>query len=192
MANSRAPSGSLDAAESALAHGCFQLVKNSSAISASDRAKLVNYLARRCGDHAKAEDLVQDATIKLVAFMQREPVKNPKALIFRIAENLLVNDFHRTRRRPTIEIDGELVDQLPSIENQLMHRERLELVQSIIARMPRKRREVFIRRRIHGQKHQEIAAEMNLSMASVEKHIVRAMTTLRAELEREALREAGK
>lgn len=41
--------------------------------------------------------------------------------------------------------------------------------------MPRKRREVFVLVRIYGFSHAEAAAHMNISEASIEKHVVRAV-----------------
>jgi RNA polymerase sigma-70 factor (ECF subfamily) len=40
------------------------------------------------------------------------------------------------------------------------------------------RREVFIRRRLHGQTHAEIAEALDLTPDAVEKHIVRGMRQL--------------
>ncbi|MNU03353.1 Sigma-70, region 4 [compost metagenome] len=44
--------------------------------------------------------------------------------------------------------------------------------------MPRLRREVFVRVRLHGQSHRQVCAELELSAKAVELHIGRAVFDL--------------
>jgi RNA polymerase sigma-70 factor (ECF subfamily) len=53
--------------------------------------------------------------------------------------------------------------------------------------MPPLRREVFLRRRLDGVACAIIAADLEMSLAAVEKHCTRAVADLRAALERRGL-----
>ena len=153
-----------------------------------DREALTRFIARRTGDWALAEDLVQDTIVKLIEYADRAEIGDADALGFRIAENLVRDHFRRPRNKPHAELNDSLHDGTPDAEGQVMDRQRLALVQRVIASMPAKRREVLTRRRIHGESPDAIAQAMGLSAAAVEKNLVRALAQLREDVDRELLR----
>jgi len=69
--------------------------------------ELRGFVTHQVGDPATAEDLLQDAFLKAIAqgagFCTLD---NPRAWLFRVARNLLV-DHHR-RQRQMVEVDGNL------------------------------------------------------------------------------------
>lgn len=153
-----------------------------------DREVLARFIARRTGDWALAEDLVQDTIVKLIDYADRAEIGDANALGFRIAENLVRDHFRRSGNKPHAELDESLRDRTPDAEGQLMDRQRLALVQRVIASMPAKRREVLTRRRVHGESPDSIAKAMGLSASAVEKNLVRALAQLREEVDRELVR----
>jgi RNA polymerase sigma factor (sigma-70 family) len=150
-----------------------------SPLTSQEHAELVSYLARRTRDRCLAEDLAQDAMVRLLSFMQREDVSNPRALIYRIADNLMLNAVRQTRRRAEIMLVGDKQTDPLDLERNYLDREQLWIVQAAIDALPRKQRDVLIRRQLHGQSHRQIAEDLNLSLASVEKHIVRGIASIR-------------
>src|SRR5262245_55642456 len=76
-----------------------------SPLSSEDLRALVLYLVRRTRDQALAEDLVQDTIVRMIALMKHEAVRNPRALAYRIAENLMFNVLKRRGRHPQVIID---------------------------------------------------------------------------------------
>ncbi|MFP3571271.1 sigma factor-like helix-turn-helix DNA-binding protein, partial [Paraburkholderia sp. SIMBA_030] len=62
----------------------------------------------------------------------------------------------------------------PSPHNCLDHGQRLPLLQRALAELPRLCRESFLLRKIEGLSHPEIAEQLGMSRALVEKHIVNA------------------
>ena len=68
------------------------------AIAEGERRELVIFLARKSGSSVLAEDLAHDAIIKLMDFVRREKVQHPRALLFKIAVNLLINHQRREKR----------------------------------------------------------------------------------------------
>lgn len=152
-------------------------------IGASERAHLVAFLRRRCGNPALAEDIAQDAIVRLVDFARRERVDHPQALLARIATNLLINHQRREARLIAGLVDDP-VDDRPCQERAAVDADRLDQLRQAIDALPPLRREVLIRRRLEGQSYREIGAALNLSSAAVEKHVVRALADLRAYQER--------
>lgn len=152
-------------------------------MAAVDRAALTRFVVRRVGDWALAEDVVQDTFLKLMEFSRRAEVQDPSALAFRIAENLVRDHFRRPRNRAHDLLDDNLCDETPGAETHVMDKQRLALVSDIVAQMPRKRREVLVRRRVHGESLSLIGQSMNLSPQAVEKHLVRALAQLRDGME---------
>ena len=153
-----------------------------------DREALVRFVARRTGDWALAEDVVQDTVVKMIEYSERAGIADPGALAYRVAENLIRDHYRGPRNKPYALLDDSLEDAAPGAETQLMDRQRLALVQRVIAAMPAKRREVLTRRRIQGESLEEIGRAMGLSPAAVEKNLVRALAQLRNEVEAELRR----
>ncbi|MEO1039541.1 MAG: sigma-70 family RNA polymerase sigma factor [Pseudomonadota bacterium] len=156
--------------------------------AAIDREALLRFVARRTGDWALAEDVVQDTVVKMIEYAERAVIADPGALAFRVAENLVRDHFRGPRNKPYVLLNDDLRDTTPGAETQLMDRQRLALVERVIADMPAKRREVLTRRRIHNESLEQIAEAMNLSPAAVEKNLVRALAQLRSEVEAELVR----
>ena len=56
------------------------------------------------------------------------------------------------------------------------------LLNKAIAHLPEKCRQVFILSRMEGMKHEEIATQLNISVNTVQNHIVTALRKLKVEL----------
>lgn len=57
--------------------------------------------------------------------------------------------------------------------------ERLKLLESAIYQLPKKKREVFLRSKISGYRHMEIAPPLDISENAIEKHISRATQSIK-------------
>ncbi|WP_133858700.1 sigma-70 family RNA polymerase sigma factor [Comamonas sp. JUb58] len=145
---------------------------------ASYYAELLNFFSRSLNDRQAAADVVQESYARVLALQAREvAVRDLRALLFRTGKNIVIDD---ARRRQT---DAQLLqtlalvsaDEAPSTERIIASRQQLEHLVRRLSAMPRKRREVFVLVRIYGYSHAEAAAHMDISLASVEKHVVRAV-----------------
>lgn len=153
-------------------------------VTGETRRDLVRYLAKRTHDEALAEDLAHDAIVRLVSFGDTRSAREPRALLFRIAQNLLATDWKRRNARPDPQpveaVNDTLPDPAADPEQRSIARDQLERLDVVLADMPPKRREVLLRRRLEGESYAQIAAAMGLSLAAVEKHMTRALLTLHA------------
>ncbi|MBC6996734.1 sigma-70 family RNA polymerase sigma factor [Neolewinella lacunae] len=65
-----------------------------------------NFLFRMCGNGADAADLVQETFARAyVKIEQYEPGTNARAWLFRLAQNLFINDYRKRNRRAETELD---------------------------------------------------------------------------------------
>ena len=149
------------------------------------RTALLRYLVARRAAPDEAEDILQDLFVKL-----RErgagPVADPRAYLYRMAENLLVDRRRSARRRAGREdawtaarlgAPGE-ADGQPSAEQRLVARERLAAVRQALAALPERSVHVLRRFRLDGMPQREIASELGISLSAVEKHLQRAYRVL--------------
>jgi RNA polymerase sigma factor (sigma-70 family) len=127
----------------------------------------------------EADDLVQEAWIRLECYRREHPVDEPEAFLMRAALNLSI-DAHRARKVHGEEVlleDVVFVDTRPGAEAVLLARERLERLERLsvcLGRLNDKTRAIFLAHRVDGMNYQEIARLHGLSVSAVEKHIAKA------------------
>lgn len=134
-------------------------------------------LVRRGRTEQDADDLVQEAWIRLERYRREHPVDEPEAFLMRTALNLSI-DAHRARLTRGEEVmleDVVLIDTTPSAETTLLARERLERLSVCFSRLNGKTRDIFLAHRVEGLSREEIAHRHGLSVSAVEKHIAKAM-----------------
>jgi RNA polymerase sigma-70 factor (ECF subfamily) len=146
--------------------------------------ELIRFLKRVSSDAAQAEDLAQEAGIRLIALARREPVENPRAFLFHAAANLA-----RDQLRRRMVADGHAALQMlpePALgaDHVASAREEVAVVAKEIQNLPRRAREVLLLARVEGLAQKEIAARLGLAPKTVENHLTRALAQLTARLRR--------
>lgn len=141
--------------------------------------RLLRKLRRRVGPD-EAPDLVQEIFARFLRNGAAGRAHNPAAYLSRIARNLLID---RTRRKMPIffpfeeERDASVrPEQTWRIEADYLLRLYLQTVRA----MPPKTRRVFIMRRVKRMSCKEIAARLDISLATVDYHMVQALARCRA------------
>lgn len=147
------------------------------------RATIVQYVMRRGQPAHVAEDVAQETCIKLLAYCEQQQPASMYALAFRIAATCLV-DIKRKERGPVDELDDGHPCEAPLADRLIDGRRRVSLFQSALAAMPALRRKAFEQRRIEKRSHAQIAADLGISVASVEKHVSRGLQDMRKALSR--------
>ncbi len=144
----------------------------------AQRRPLMRFLSRHVRDESVREDLVQESLVRLLVFSRRQTIENFAAAARFIAWNVMRDHFRRHRRTSAEPLDQDYSGDAPLPDQVLLHKQRLQRFIELLDQMPPLRREVFIRRRLHGQSHAEIAQALDLTQDAVEKHIVRGMRQL--------------
>lgn len=139
-------------------------------------SRVKSALMRRGRTEHEADDLIQEAWIRLERYRREQKVEDPEAFLMRTALNLSI-DAHRSRQARGEEVmldDVVLVDTAPSAEAVLLGRERLDRMSVCLGRLNDKTRAILLAHRIEGMTYQQIAKLHGMSVSSVEKHIAKA------------------
>lgn len=145
-----------------------------------DRRDLVRFIARRLRCRATAEDLVQEAYLRLI--QATSPLRSPRAFLFRTVTNLALNHWRDERRRAELRRDI-LAPQVTRIDASTPQQalcvvEDLRLAADVFASLPERTREVFLLNRFEGLNQREISERLGISLTVVEKHMTRAVLRL--------------
>ena len=143
---------------------------------------LVAFAWRMIGDSATAEDVAQDAMLKL---WRQAPRWKPKAQIGtwlrRVAYNRCI-DLHR-RARPSDDIAAlELEDPAPGPARRLLAAEVSAIVRTAMAGLPDRQRAAIAMVHFGGMSNGETAAALEVSVEAVESLLARGRRTLRQRL----------
>jgi RNA polymerase sigma factor (sigma-70 family) len=147
-------------------------------------SELVAYLRRLCGDHGLAEDLAQEAGMRLIAQAKREAVAKPRAFLFHVATNLARDQLRRRIVSEAHSGDGEFDDSSysPGADHIASVQEDVSRVSAALNTLTPRARDVLVMARIHGHTQKEIADRLNLQPKTVENHLTRALAQLGAAL----------
>ncbi|WP_257388865.1 RNA polymerase sigma factor [Tahibacter caeni] len=151
---------------------------------ASCYGELVAYLRRLCADHGQAEDLAQEAGMRLIAQARRETIAKPRAFLFHVATNLARDQLRRRMVSDTYAGDGDYEDggHAPGADHIATVQEDVARVSAALNTLTPRARDVLVLARIHGHTQKEIADRLNLQPKTVENHLTRALAQLGAAL----------
>jgi RNA polymerase sigma factor (sigma-70 family) len=145
--------------------------------------RLLNFLMRKGRSYEDAEDLIQEAMLRLHRYRETyEPVVNEEAFLTHAVQNLSV-DLHRSRRpdlrRETqferLNAHTPLVN-LATPERTLDAEQRLNYIRKILD-VARVRSEIFFAQRA-GYSYDEIAQHFGVSHITIRRHIARALLVI--------------
>jgi len=143
-------------------------------------------LMRRGRTSHDADDLVQEAWVRLACYEREQIVAKPEAFLMRTALNLSI-DAHRTRVNHGEEVvldEVILIDTTPTAEAVVLARERVARLSVCLGRLNEKTRDIFLSHRVDGMSYREIAQRHQLSISTVEKHIAKATLQVTSWMER--------
>lgn len=151
-------------------------------------SQVLGYALRLVGDREVAEDIVQEAFMKL--HVHFDQVREPRRWVYRTVHNLALN-HRRTRVRlvpiessgtPSEASDADLVDPLPLPDEQIARWEGIGLVRLTLEAMEPRSREV-VRLKFHENlSYQQISDATGLSQGHVGYILHHALKSLGAEL----------
>jgi RNA polymerase sigma-70 factor (ECF subfamily) len=130
-------------------------------------------------NYADCEEIVQEAFFRLYLNINR--VENPRAWLFRCANNLIVDGFRKTHR--AAEPVGSVADASPSQELRVGRRETREKLLAALDRLSETQRHCLTLREYGELSYREIADVLGLSPEEVGVHIFRARRRLQQLLE---------
>jgi len=151
------------------------------------RSRLINFVGRMIGDRERAEDLVQEAFIRVHRHLHRfDPTKKFSTWIYTIASNLAKNELRNRGRSPLVYGDTlrtaaeegprPLQFEDPTTRPDAMYASRhlRELVEVTVAGLSPHHREVFVLRELEGRSYEEIATLTRCNLGTVKSRLNRA------------------
>ena len=157
------------------------------------KTKIYNYLYRMTGSAEDAEDLTQEVFVRM--YTSIDSFRGQSSLntwLFRIAGNLCIDRFRRTKNRPaaysldapvgSAEIAPEVPDTTYEPHRLLENVEMAEQIQAALSKLPDKLRATLLLHDIEGLPYEEIAQIAGCPLGTVKSRLFNARMQLRQHL----------
>lgn len=154
--------------------------------------RVLAHAARVLGDRAEAEDVAQEAMLRLwraAANWDPTGAARPGTWLYRVTANLVVDRLRKNGRAVGLEEPESLMDEAESAEARLIQEGRMAALDAALARLPERQRQAVVLRHIEGLSNPEIAEILEIGVEAVESLTARGKRALAAQLasQKEAL-----
>lgn len=141
---------------------------------------LRNFILYKFGNNEQAEDIAQEAFIKLWHNCTEVPLEKAKSYLYTVANNSSLNLIAHQKVKLDYENGFSVSSKnIESPEFILEENEFKTKLLKAIDQLNENQRVVFLMNRIDGKKYKEIALELNISIKAVEKRMHLALLELR-------------
>lgn len=141
---------------------------------------LLPSIVKKCQCKSLAQDILHDGFLCFAFSKNLNRLEQPNAYLRTIVQNLAFEKYRKDTQLQnyleSVEFDEAII---PSPEHLADVKQRLLLLDQIIQDLPVRCREVFVLFRIEGHSQSQIAANLNISINMVERHLIRAMLDIR-------------
>lgn len=124
-----------------------------------------------------AEDLVQETYIRIAPYRASGRIRQPRALLLRVASNLARDQMRHSARGGSATALIEEVDEKSETASPADQDETV-LLKQIVLSLPQRLKEVFVLSRFAGLTNQDIADRCGLSVKTVEWRMTKALILL--------------
>ena len=145
--------------------------------------ELQHFIFFKSGDTEVAEDIIQDAFLKLWEIRSTVRIETARALLYTIATNLFSNRYKRMKLKFKLQstILEDRTFETPEFEMEI--KEFDQKLQRVLSGLNENNRTVFLMNRIDQMTYNEIAAALKISVKAVEKRMKKALEHIRKEIE---------
>jgi len=160
------------------------------------RDRLVHFITRKTGDPDRAQDLVQEAFIRVTRHLHRfDTTKKFSTWVYTIASNLSKNELRNRSRSPLVlfqrltanweEEHRPLQFEDSSMRPDDLYRKRYlrRLVEDLVKELPEHHRLVFRLRELEGKSYEEIAEITGVNLGTVKSRLHRARNSFAQRIE---------
>lgn len=160
------------------------------------RDRLIHFVTRKTGDPDRAQDLVQEAFIRVTRHLHRfDTSKKFSTWVYTIASNLSKNELRNRSRSPLVLFQkltsGWEDDHRPlqfedySMRPDDLYRKRYlrNLVEEMVKELPEHHRLVFRLRELEGKSYEEIAEITGVNLGTVKSRLHRARNSFAQRIE---------
>ena len=146
------------------------------------KKRIAGHLLALFKDEELAQDIAQETFIKIWENRaQIDEQKSFKAYLFTIATNNAYTLFQRIGKDEKARLGFQLLLQQAAdqVDTYIVRKEHQKLLESLLAQLPEKQREVFRLFKIDGYSYAEISERLGISSNTINTHLKRATTYLR-------------
>lgn len=147
---------------------------------AAHRDDLRRYLRRLLDDEALADDLAQEAGLRLLRAGRDGEIREPRAWLFHAGANLARDALRRRLASSVVpgEASPEATAATPAPDELAALDQDLGALSRAIATLPPQARRILLLARVEGRSHKEIARALDIAPKTVENHLGRAIARL--------------
>jgi RNA polymerase sigma-70 factor (family 1) len=133
-------------------------------------------------DEEIAKELLQELFLKL--WENREKIdftKSFKSYLYTIAVNLVYDYFRKTSKKKELEqhLMSLAIDHYSHVEEAIISKEDISLLNEIINQLPPQRKQVFILCKVENKSYEEVSKLLNVSKSTIQDHMVKANHSIR-------------
>lgn len=144
--------------------------------------RLLRFLRRKGRSREDAEDLIQEAMLRLHVYGQAVTVTNEEAFLRQAVHNLSIDQHRRERQRTGVAIEelrsrNALIVMQSTPEQILEAEQRLIGIRAVLDAESRRTRDIYFAHRA-GYSYAEIAQHLGISHMTIKRHIARALLAL--------------
>ena len=160
------------------------------------RDRLVHFIARKTGDRDRAEDLVQEAFIRVTRHLHRfDQSKKFSTWIYTICSNLSKNELRNRSRSPLVLFQKltthwesehrplQFEDSSTRPDDLFRKRYLRQIVEHTVEQLPDHHKLVFRLRELEGKSYEEIAEITGVNLGTVKSRLHRARTSFAERIE---------
>ena len=142
------------------------------------------YASRVLKDTAEAEDVVQEAMIRLwkIAPDWRTGEAQVSTWLYRVVANLCTDRLRKTGRGVALDAIPEPEDDRPGAVDQMVASERVKALDAALDQLPERQKQAVVLRHIEGLSNPEIATVMDIGVEAVESLTARGKRALKTAL----------
>jgi len=157
------------------------------------KQRIFSFILSKILDKDIAEDIFQDTFIKVIKTLKKGTYNEEGKFlswVMRIAHNLVIDHFRRSKRIPTINNTDEfdifsiIGDDVLNAENQIIKSQILDDVKDLIEELPEDQKEVLIMRMYKDMSFKEISESTDVSINTALGRMRYALINLRKLIEK--------
>jgi RNA polymerase sigma-70 factor (ECF subfamily) len=150
--------------------------------------RALGHAARVLGDRAEAEDVAQEAMLRLwraAGGWRQDGAAEPATWLYRVVANLCVDRLRKGGRAEPLHDPDAAADAAPGAEARMVDADRMAALDAALAQLPERQRQAVVLRHIEGLSNPEIAEILDVGVEAVESLTARGKRALAAALARQ-------